>query len=109
MIKINTKTELDNLIKENPDSLVIVKFGANWCSPCRVLEKTIGSFTLDESEGVCFAEVDADEAEENLLEEYTIRSIPVLLFFKGGLLAKKEIGLHTKEDLLKIISELKTV
>ena len=107
MKKIKNKEQFNSFINENKGEVSVVKFGASWCTPCRVLESTINSLTLDETKGVYFAEVDADEADEELLEEYTIRNIPVLLFFKDGLLSKREMGLRTKAELLNIINEIK--
>ncbi len=107
MKKIENKEQFNSFINENKGEVSVVKFGAAWCTPCRLLERTINSLTLDETKGVCFAEVDVDEADEELLEEYTIKNIPLLLFFKDGLLSSREIGLVTKAELLNIINKIK--
>jgi len=107
-MEIKTKSDLDKIISENFGKLIIVRFHASWCSPCRALANTINSLTAEESSGVEFVEVDVDEADEGFIEEYGIRNIPVMIFFKDGLIANKTVGLRTKQDLLTIIDEVKS-
>lgn len=107
MEKIKTKEEFNKFITENPDVIKVAKFSADWCTPCRVLGNTIGTLTLEETNGVEFREIDVDEAEEELVDEYSIKNIPVMLFFKEGLIVKRETGLRTKQDILNIINEIK--
>ena len=52
----------------------IEKFGATWCGPCRVLDKTLEKVT-----GVHINKYDVDQFED-LAEERGIRNIPVLIF-----------------------------
>ena len=108
MKKIKTKAELDEILEANGVSVTVLKFSADWCSPCRALANTINSLTAEESSGVEFVEVDVDEADEGFIEEYGIRNIPVMIFFKDGLIANKTVGLRTKQDLLTIIDEVKS-
>ena len=53
----------------------IEKFGATWCGPCKVLDKTLEKIT-----GVYINKYDVDQFED-LAEERDIRSIPVLVFW----------------------------
>lgn len=53
----------------------IEKFGANWCTPCKVLDKT-----LEQVSGVEIVKHDVDE-EPELTEERKIRNVPVLIFY----------------------------
>ena len=52
----------------------IIKFGASWCGPCRVLEQKLRDFNDCE-----VVKYDVDEVEEDLLEKYRIRNIPVTI------------------------------
>ena len=80
MKKITSEKELTDAVK-NYD-VVICKFGADWC----------GHF---------------DEADEDFIANSGIRNIPVLQFFKNGVLIDKSVGLITEQELLKRIKELK--
>ena len=53
----------------------IEKFGATWCGPCKVLDKTLEKVT-----GVYVKKYDVDQFED-LAEERGIRNIPVLVFW----------------------------
>ena len=105
MVKIKTKEELDKFINGNP--FAVIKLSAVWCSPCRVLGNTINSLTLEEADGAQFAEIDVDEADEELVESYAIKNIPVMLYFKDGIVVDKTVGLLTKPQLLEKINEVK--
>lgn len=53
----------------------IEKFGAAWCGPCKVLDKT-----LEEVKEVEIVKYDVDE-HEDLAASKGIRNIPVLIFY----------------------------
>lgn len=52
----------------------ILKFGADWCMPCKVLNKKLEDFTDCE-----VVKYDVDDVDEELLEKYRIRNIPVTI------------------------------
>lgn len=105
MIEIKTKQELHEVIETNPnDGLIVVKFSAPWCGPCRQMEKTIENIEANENNRVKFYNVDVDELQE-LADEYEIMSIPVLLFFKGSLQVDKTLGGIPESKLIEKIEE----
>lgn len=105
MKKINNGQELNEVLDSN--DLVIVKWGAPWCGPCRVIEKSIESIEKSNADTAEFLEVDVDEADEDFVASSGIRNIPVLQFFKDGDLIDKTVGLITEQDLINKIKELK--
>ena len=52
----------------------IEKFGASWCGPCKVLDKTLEKVT-----GVDIQKYDVDQFED-LAAERGVRNIPVMIF-----------------------------
>ena len=106
MKELKTVEELDKLLAEQGNTLVIVKIGATWCSPCKMLERTISEIepTL---ENVEFYGVDVDEAEEELIEKFQVQSVPVLLFFNEGLQVDRVIGARGKSELLELVEKNK--
>lgn len=73
-------------VTENPagDELRVVKFGAIWCPPCRLVDSVIQK--LSKSGGLPntrFFEVDVD-TEPTLGGMFPIQSIPYLAFYQGG-------------------------
>ena len=53
----------------------IEKFGASWCMPCKVLDKT-----LEQISEIEIVKHDVDE-EPELAEKNNIRNVPVLIFY----------------------------
>jgi thioredoxin 1 len=78
---------------------VLVDFWAEWCGPCKMIAPLLDEIA-NENVGqlkIVKANVDEDAA---LAEKFGIRSIPTLIFFKGGEKKEQVIGLLSKKDLL---------
>jgi thiol-disulfide isomerase/thioredoxin len=77
----------------------ILKFQAGWCGPCKALSKTLQSSEFSDIEIV---EIDVDNSEnEELLEEYEIRSIPTLLYFIDNDYIGNTVGNISKDKILE--------
>ena len=103
MQKIKNETELKEFVSSTGEDIAVVKIGAPWCGPCRVLEaniKEVGDIAK-------FAEVDVDEADEALVDSLNIRNVPVLLYYKNGEEVHRHFGLATKQDLTGEVERLK--
>lgn len=59
--------------------MFLVKFGAEWCQPCRKLEPQLAQIV--ENNDVEIFDVDVDEVDADVLREYGVISVPALLFF----------------------------
>ena len=87
------------------ETLVLVDFWAEWCQPCRLLTPTIDALS-DEYEGrLKVGKVDTDSNREVSMK-YGIQSIPTVIFFKDGEVAKKFTGLIPKDKFVEAINEL---
>lgn len=103
MEKILTVDEFNKFAQANDGVLRGVKVGAQWCSPCRLLEQTLTE--LLPIDNVTFAEVDMDEADEEIAVANNIRNIPTVLFFKNGLQIDRFTGMIGREALENKIKE----
>lgn len=67
-----------------PEGSTIIKFYADWCSPCSELSKALESKeyqdVLEENE-VEIVNINADDNPE-LMEQFSIKSLPAMLFIK---------------------------
>ena len=103
MEKILTKEDLTNAIENHKDELLLLDWHASWCGPCRALGQIFNE--LLPIEGVAFADIDMDEADEELAVENNIRSIPTVLFYKNGLQIDRFTGMIGRDALENKIEE----
>ena len=82
----------------------IEKFGATWCGPCKVLDKTLEKVT-----GVYINKYDVDQFED-LAEERDIRSIPVLVFWdENNQEVDRLIGAVSLDKINEVLEKWKQV
>lgn len=84
---------------------VVIDFWAEWCGPCRHIAPYVEELAEEFEGRVLVGKYDVDEGDD-LPVDYSIRSIPTLLFFKDGELKNRHVGSATKDDLKKKIEEL---
>ena len=90
--------------KYKGDKPCIVDFYATWCAPCRMIAPIIEEIAHDFEGKIKVGKVNVDEQEE-LAIRYGISSIPTLLLFKNGEVAKKTLGYMPKDAVEKFINE----
>ena len=88
----------------NSEVPVIVDFWAEWCGPCKALAPILTEVSKEVT-GAKVVKVNVDEAGE-LAQQYGIKGIPTLIFFKGGEVKKTLVGNQPKAEILKNITEL---
>lgn len=79
------------------EGLSVLCFSASWCVPCKGYKPTILKLS-EEFKEVNFLHIDIDSSPE-LTEEYSIRSVPALVFLKDGELVDTIFGVHSFEEL----------
>jgi thioredoxin len=84
---------------------ILVDFSAAWCGPCRMIVRVLDEIAKEQGDVVKIAKVDVDKSPD-LTSRFGIRNVPTLLFFQGGEVKDKVVGLTSKADL---ISRLKTL
>lgn len=87
---------------DNQGKVLLVDFWAPWCGPCNALTPTIDQLN---EEGHRVYKVNVEE-ESDLASEYSISSIPALVFFKDGKVVKKILGLQQKNQIEDTFKEL---
>lgn len=77
---------------------VLVKFGANWCGPCRMLEGELDKFASDTHGRIAVVRIDVDKYPK-LAQHYRISSIPRLLLFQQGQIVGDRVGYADHQQL----------
>ncbi|NLO70622.1 MAG: thioredoxin [Porphyromonadaceae bacterium] len=97
----------DENIKEviNSGKPVVVDFWAEWCGPCRIVGPFIEELAEEYAGKVEIGKLNVDENVDTP-NEYGIRNIPTILFFKDGKLADKQVGAAQKTVLKEKIDAL---
>ena len=80
------------------DKLVVVDFWAEWCGPCRSIAPAVDELAAEFEGKAIIGKYNVDD-DNALSSEMGIRTIPTLLFFKGGKLVDKQVGASSKADL----------
>lgn len=77
----------------------IEKFGASWCGPCKVLDRT-----LEQISGIEIVKHDVDEGEE-LANSKGIRNVPVLIYYNDrDEEVKRTVGAISLGTIMQIVN-----
>ncbi|KAK6733419.1 hypothetical protein RB195_017262 [Necator americanus] len=96
--------EFDAILKENPDSLVIIDFYATWCGPCKIMGPKFAKLS-NEYTSVVFVKVDVDESED-IVSRFDIKVMPTFVFMRKGAQIDLVEG-SVEDDLRKKIEQHK--
>ena len=87
------------------DKPVVIDFWAEWCGPCRMVGPVVEELANEYKDKAIIGKMDVDENVE-VTEEYGVRNIPTILFFKNGNLVDKQIGAASKSLLEEKLKKL---
>ena len=79
---------------------VVVDFWAPWCGPCRVIAPTLEELAEERGDDLRVVKLNVDE-NQMTSAQYDVMSIPTLIVFKNGEVAKKIIGALPKKRLVE--------
>ena len=90
---------------EKSDLPVLVDFWAPWCGPCHMVAPFVEQLATEYDGKARVAKVNVDEAQQ-VAVKFGVRSIPTLLYFKGGKVVDQVVGAVPKEELKRKLDAL---
>jgi thioredoxin 1 len=79
------------------DTPVLVDFWAPWCGPCRVVAPVLEEIA-GEREDLRIVKLNVDDNQQTAAA-FDVLSIPTMILFKNGQVAKKIVGAYPKRKL----------
>jgi thioredoxin 1 len=81
---------------------VLVDFWAPWCGPCRMVAPVVEEIAEERGEALKVVKMNIDENQDTAMQ-FNVLSIPTLILFRDGQVAKTVIGAYPKR---KLVAEL---
>uniref|UniRef100_A0A6C0I588 Thioredoxin domain-containing protein n=1 Tax=viral metagenome TaxID=1070528 RepID=A0A6C0I588_9ZZZZ len=82
---------------------VIVKFSAEWCSPCKRIHPLYEQYSQDNKySSICFVHVDVDHSRD-ICDKCKITAMPTFILFKNNNEEKRFTG-PKSETLLEVLN-----
>ncbi len=80
------------------EKVAMVDFWAEWCGPCRMVGPIVEELSKEYEGKAVIGKLNVDDNPQVSMD-FGIRSIPTILFFKGGKLVDKQVGVVPKSVL----------
>jgi thioredoxin 1 len=77
---------------------VLVDFWAPWCGPCRMVGPVVEEIAEERGEQLKVVKLNIDENQQTAIQ-FNVLSIPTLILFRNGEVAKTVIGAQPKRRL----------
>ncbi|MGI9141393.1 MAG: thioredoxin [Gemmatimonadaceae bacterium] len=92
-----TDADFESVVEQNA-GLTVVDFWATWCGPCRIVAPVLEQLAEEYAGKARVAKLDVD-TNVRTASRFQVRSIPTILFFKGGKVVDQVIGAVPKAQL----------
>lgn len=84
---------------------VLVDFWAEWCAPCRIVSPIVDELAAEYGDKLKVGKLNVDENIQTS-QTFGVMSIPSLIIFKDGKVAKTMIGAQSKDNFKREIDSV---
>lgn len=102
-MKALSKKDFDKMINKKENA--IVDFWAPWCMPCSKMTTVMDEIEAKYKNKLSFYKVNVDD-ESELTSTNAVMNIPTIIYFCDGKAKDRTIGVVSKEEIEKKISEI---
>jgi thioredoxin 1 len=85
--------------------LTMVDFWAAWCAPCRMVVPIIDELSQEYAGKIKIGKLNVD-TEAEIATQYSVQSIPTIVFFKNGVIIDTIVGAVPKNLIVERIEKL---
>ena len=86
------------------DTPVLVDFWAEWCGPCKMMERPLNELAGEKAGKLTVAKLNVDDNPQTAMT-YEVMSIPTMILFQGGQEQKRFVGARSKGQLESELAE----
>jgi thioredoxin 1 len=97
---IQDQAEFDTLLARTP--LLVVDFTASWCGPCKLVAPLMQQLAEEYEGRISVYKVDLDTL-PTLAKQFSIKSIPAVLYFQQGKVVESIVGLRPYENFRVVV------
>jgi thioredoxin 1 len=99
---IETFAGMNMAIDSAKSTLIAFDLYADWCMPCRMLSPTLDAVAKEKIGQITIYRINVDRVPE-AAQFFKVNGIPHVVFMKNNATVGTLIGVHSKEEYLKII------
>jgi thioredoxin 1 len=98
-------SSIDLQKKINNGDKIILKLGASWCGPCKMLNPIFEKVATENKSEVQMYSMDVDLNREVVMS-LGVRSVPTIKVFNGGELVDTKVGVLNESQINNLVTEL---